>query len=121
MKKNSPPTHVCSERGAGDAFSLSSSSLHPVSTPQAVACGGSWGCCGGGGPQVLSVVRVFVFPALPPVVPFPLLLLVSFPPPLVVLFPLLIVSFPLLVVLFPPPLIVLFPLLLLISLPPPPP
>ena len=38
------------------AFSSSPSSLHPVSTPRAVACGGSWGCCHGGGPQVFLVV-----------------------------------------------------------------
>src|ERR1700733_14115171 len=78
MQKNSPPTHVCSERGAGDAFSLSSSSLHPVSTPQAVAHGGGWGCCGGGGPQVLSVVVVVIVVG-GVFLPFPLLV-ISFPP-----------------------------------------
>ena len=34
----------------------SPSSLHPVSTTRAVARGVSWGCCRGGGPQVLLVV-----------------------------------------------------------------
>ena len=34
------------------------SSLHPVSTPQAVAHGSSWGCCPGGGPQVSSAIIV---------------------------------------------------------------
>ena len=43
------------------AFSSSPSSLHPVSIPQAVACGGGWGCCPGGGPQALSVfIIIFV-------------------------------------------------------------
>ena len=47
-----PPCHPLSSLS-----SLSSpSSLHPVSTPQAVAHGSSWGCCRGGGPQVLLVV-----------------------------------------------------------------
>jgi len=55
---SSPPTCVCSERGARGAFSLSPSSLHPVSTPQAVSHGGSWGCCCDGGPQASSIIVV---------------------------------------------------------------
>jgi hypothetical protein len=39
----------------GSDFSSSPSSLHPVSTPQAVAHGGGCGCHHGG-PQVLSVI-----------------------------------------------------------------
>ena len=47
-------------RGGGGASSSSPSSLHSVSTPQAVACGSSWGCCHGGSPPALLVVVVVV-------------------------------------------------------------
>ena len=63
QKRSSPPTHVCGERGPGDACSSSPSSLHPVSTLQAVACGSSWGCCGGGGSR--SVLPASSPPHLP--------------------------------------------------------
>jgi hypothetical protein len=50
-----PSSH---RRCACSLSSLSMSSLLPISTPQAAARGGGWGCCGGGPHRPLAVVVV---------------------------------------------------------------
>jgi hypothetical protein len=56
MERETPLLTFASRGGGGGHSCSEQNSLLPVSTPRAVAHGSGWGCCRGGGPQVLVIL-----------------------------------------------------------------